>query len=93
MADAASDRSFAEGERPHVTEDQAVWPSAEARHLAVAAIGRGYILPETMQHPVIQFECINLAALIMAWGLAPNAAAFRVAPDGADTPSGSPAAR
>ena len=31
------------------------------------------ILPETMQHPVVQFECIDIAFLIMAWGLAPTA--------------------
>ena len=93
MADAESDRLSAETERQHVTDDQTVWPSAEALHLATAAIRRGYILPETMQHPIVQFECINLAFLIMAWGLAPTDAACRVAPDGADTPPASPATR
>jgi hypothetical protein len=55
----------------HISHIPTVSPSA--LRLAAAAIRRGYILPETMQHPVIQFECINLALLIMAWGLAPTA--------------------
>ena len=86
MADAASDRLIAGSERPGVTDDRAGWPSPEALHLATAAIWRGYILPETMQNPVVKFESTNLAFLIMAWGLAPTAAACRVAPDDADTP-------
>jgi hypothetical protein len=73
MADAASNGLIAQTERQQVADDQAVWPSAEAWHLATAAIRRGYILPETMQHPVVQFECIDIAFLIMAWGLAPIA--------------------
>jgi hypothetical protein len=93
MADAASDRLSAESERPHVTEDQADWPSPKALHLATAVIRRGYILPETKQHPVVQFECTNLAFLIMAWGQAPADAAYRVAPDGVDTQPASPAVR
>jgi hypothetical protein len=47
----------------------------------------GYILPETMQHPVVQIERIDIALLIMAWGLAPTAAACRFARDYADTRS------
>ena len=85
MADAASDRLSAEGERPHVTDDQTIWLSPEAFHLATAVIQRGYILPETMEHPAVKSESINLAFLIMAWGLAPTAAASRVARDDADT--------
>jgi hypothetical protein len=77
MADAASDRVMAEIERQHVTNDQTGCPSA--LHLATAAIRRSYILPETMQHPVVQFECTNLALLIMALGLAPTAGPCRVA--------------
>jgi hypothetical protein len=71
MADAASDRLMAEAECQHATNDQTVWPSA--LHLATAAVRRSYILPETMQHPAVQFECENLALLITAWGLAPTA--------------------
>jgi hypothetical protein len=93
MAEADRDRLSAESERPHVTGDQAVLPSPEALHLATAAIRRGYILPETTQHPVVQFECANLALLIMAWGLAPTDAACRVAPESADTQPASPTAR
>ena len=69
----------------HVTDDQTVWPAPEALHLATAVIQRGYMLPETMEHPIIKFESINLALLFVAWGLAPTAAACRVARDGADT--------
>ena len=73
-------------ERHHFTDDQTVWPSPEALHLATAVIRRGYMLPETMEHPIIKFECTNLALLLMAWGLVPTAAACRIASDGADTP-------
>jgi hypothetical protein len=66
MADAASDRVMAEIERQHVTNDQTGWPSA--LYLATAAIRRSYILPETMQHPVVQFECTNLCALDYGFG-------------------------
>ena len=59
MAGADRDRLSAKAGRQHVTDDETIWPSAEAWHLATAAIRRGYILPETMQHPVVQFECID----------------------------------
>src|ERR1700704_3685133 len=85
MIDVSSDGLIAETERQHTTDGQTVWPSA--LHMATAAIRRGYILPETMQHPVVQFESINLAFLITVWGLAPTDAACRVASDGADTRS------
>ena len=75
MVDPASDGLIAETERQHVADDQTVWPSAEAWHLATAAIRHGYVLPETMEHPIIKFESINLALLVVAWGLAPTAAA------------------
>ena len=58
----------------HVTDDQTVWPAPEALNLATAVIRRGYVLPETMEHPIIKFESINLALLVVAWGLAPTAA-------------------
>jgi hypothetical protein len=93
MAEAGRDGLSAKTGRQRITEGQTVWPSPEALHLATAAIRRGYILPETTQHPVVQFECTNLAFLIMAWGLAPTDAACRVAPDGPDTQPASPAAR
>ena len=70
IAGAASDRLIAEIERQNVADDQTVWPAPEALHLATAVIRRGYLLPETMEHPIIKFECINLAYLFMAWGLA-----------------------
>jgi hypothetical protein len=56
----------------HVTDDQTVWPAPEALHLAIAVIRRGYVLPETMEHPVIKFESISLALLFVPWGLAPT---------------------
>ena len=93
MAEAGRDRLSAKTGRQRITEGQTVWPSREALHLATAAIRRGYILPETTQHPVVQFECANLALLIMAWGLAPTDAACRVAPESADTQPASPTAR
>ena len=71
MADAASVRLMAETERQLFTNGQTVSPLA--LHLATAAIRRSYILPETMQHPVVQFECTKLALLITAWGMVPTA--------------------
>jgi hypothetical protein len=91
LAVSVSDGSIAEVEYRLVADDQTVWPSAEARHLATAAIQRGYILPETMQHPAVQFECLDIAFLIMAWGLAPTGAACRIARDDADTRPDRPA--
>ena len=41
MVDAASNGLIAQTERQHVADDQAAWPSAEAWHLATAAIRRG----------------------------------------------------
>jgi hypothetical protein len=68
----------------HVTADRTAWPAAEALHLATAMIRRGYVLPETIEHPIIKFESISLAILLVAWGLAPTAAACRAARDGSD---------
>ena len=69
----------------HVTDDQTVWPAPEALHLATAMIRRGYMLPETAEHPIIRFDFIGLALLFVAWALTPTAAAHRVARDGDDT--------
>jgi hypothetical protein len=91
IAEAGRDRLSAKTGRRHVTDDQTIWPSREALQLATAVIQRGYILPETMEHPVVASECENLALLIMAWGLAPTDAACRVARDGADTRPNRPA--
>ena len=52
-------------------------PSPEALQLATAVIRRRYVLPETMQHPRVRSECIRLAYLIQAYGLAStNSAPF-----------------
>jgi hypothetical protein len=84
MAEAERNRLSAKTGRQHVTDDQTVRPSPEALRLATAVIRRGYILPETMEHPVVKSESVNLAFLIMAWGLAPtgagNAGSFQTAP-------------
>jgi hypothetical protein len=84
-AEAHAADQMADADRDRLSAIQAGCPSPEALHLATAVVRRGYILPETMQHPVVKSESINLALLIMAWGLTPTAAACRVARDGADT--------
>ena len=56
MAEADRDRLSAKIGRQHVTDDQTISPSPEALHLATAVIQRGYILTETMEHPVVKFE-------------------------------------
>jgi hypothetical protein len=45
-------------------------PSPEALQMAIGAMGRHYVLPETMQHPVVRSECLRLAYLIQAYGWA-----------------------
>ena len=45
-------------------------PSPEALQTATDAIRRRYVLPETMEHPVVRAECLRLAYLIQAYGLA-----------------------
>ena len=47
-------------------------PSVEALKLATNALSRHYVLPETMQHPVIQIATERLAYTLMAYGLAPT---------------------
>jgi hypothetical protein len=38
--------------------------------MATDAIRRRYVLPETMQHPEVRSQCMRLAYLIQAFGLA-----------------------
>ena len=45
-------------------------PSPEAVQMAIDAMGRHYVLPETMDHPAVRSECMRLAYLIQAYGLA-----------------------
>ena|SRR5579859_3764992 len=45
-------------------------PSARALQMATAAARHHYVLPETMEHPVVRAECLQLAYLIQAYGLA-----------------------
>jgi hypothetical protein len=45
-------------------------PSAEALQMAIDAMRRHYVLPETMEHPAVKAECLRLAYLIQAYGLA-----------------------
>jgi hypothetical protein len=55
-------------ERPH--DVPLGMPSPEALRLATSVISRRYVLPETMQHPQVRSECMRLAYLIQACGLA-----------------------
>ena len=38
--------------------------------MATDAMRRHYVLPETMEHPAFRSECLRLAYLIQAYGLA-----------------------
>jgi hypothetical protein len=58
-------------ERPHNAPFG--MPSPEALQLATDAIRRRYVLPETMQHPQVRSECMRLAYMIQAYGLAGTA--------------------
>ena len=55
-------------ERPH--DLPLGMPSPEALQMATDAIRRHCVLPETMHHPAISFECTGLAYLIQAYSLA-----------------------
>ena len=44
--------------------------SLEALQVATDAIRRRYVLRETMQHPEVRAECMELVHLIQAFGLA-----------------------
>ena len=74
-------------ERPH--EVSLGTPSLGAVQLATDAIGRHYE-PETMQHPQVRSECMRLAYLIQAFGLAstkpmPPHVKYAVSPRHCDT--------
>jgi hypothetical protein len=45
-------------------------PSLEAQRLATAVVRLRYVFPETMLHPEVRSECMRLAYLIEAYGLA-----------------------
>jgi hypothetical protein len=45
-------------------------PSPVALQLASDTICRRYVLPETMEHPQVRSECMRLAYMIQAYGLA-----------------------
>ena len=45
-------------------------PSPGALQMAIDAMGRHYVLPETMEHPAVRSECMRFAYLIQAYGLA-----------------------
>ena len=47
-------------------------PSPQALQMATDAIGRHFVLPETRQHPVIKSAAMELAYLLMAYGLVPS---------------------
>ena len=55
-------------ERPH--DVPLGMPCPEALRLATAVISRRYVLPETMQNPQVRSDCMRLAYLIQAFGLA-----------------------
>ena len=57
-------------ERPH--DVPLGMPSPEALQMACDAMRRHYLLPETMEHPAVRAECLRLAYLIQAYGLAPT---------------------
>ena len=55
-------------------------PSAKALQMAMAAVRRRYVLAETMEHPAVRAECLQLAYLIQAYGLASPSPEGRPAP-------------
>jgi hypothetical protein len=55
-------------ERPH--DVPLGMPSPEALQMATDAVRCRYVLPETMQHPEVRAECLRLAYLVQAYGLA-----------------------
>ena len=66
-------------ERPH--DAPFGMPSPEALQMATDATRRCYVLPETMQHPEVRSQCVRLAYLIQAFGLASAKPAPHVEPD------------
>jgi hypothetical protein len=59
-------------ERACTTDEPMGLPSPEALQVATDVIRRRYVLPETMGCPEVRFECMRLAYLVMAYGLAPS---------------------
>ena len=57
-------------ERPH--DVPLGMPSPGALQMAIDAMGRHYVLPQTREHPAVSSECLRLAYLIQAYGLAPR---------------------
>jgi homoserine kinase len=55
-------------ERPH--DVPLGMPSPEALQMATDADRRRHVLPEAMQHPEVRAECVRLAYLVQAYGLA-----------------------
>jgi hypothetical protein len=67
-------------ERPHDVPPGI--PSPEALQRATDATRRCYVLPETMQHPEVRSQCLQLAYLIQSYGLTTaNAEPRHVKPD------------
>jgi hypothetical protein len=56
---------------PCITDEPMGLPSPEALQLATNVVRQRYVLPETMEHPQVRSECMRLAYMIMACGLAP----------------------
>ena len=67
-------------ERPH--DAPLGMPSPEALQMATDATRCCYVLPETMQHPEVMSQCLQLAYLIQSYGLmTANAEPRHVKPD------------
>ncbi len=66
-------------------------PSVEAVQMAIDAMERQYVLPETMQHPVVMYAATRLAYSLMAYGLVPRAPAAQ--PEAVGQPRRAQAAR
>jgi hypothetical protein len=47
-------------------------PTRHAMQMAREALRRGFVLPETVSHPVIEKQVMSLAYLLMAYGLVPE---------------------
>ncbi len=62
----------AEEARRQALSAPTVLPSPEALKMAMDFVRRRYILPETVDHSAVQAECLWLANLIVAFGLAPD---------------------
>jgi hypothetical protein len=47
-------------------------PSPQALQTATDALRRRYVLPETMHHPAVAVQVLELASLLSAYGLIPT---------------------